>query len=156
MKTTLTSQLKSLLCVSVLVAGFSAEAAKAKYKNISQQQFLTEVGEYFSDMTGTFPAAFNGELEDIGGECTVSLAHDENGHNQILLQGENTIRLAASFDEESAVKVSVQGEPDGSFQKTYVFGYMGLYTLEITHMDDAYDTVSLSNGITTLQCGAYY
>lgn len=148
--------IKSLICVTVLVAGFSAQAAQPKFKNISQEQFLTEVGQYFSNMTGTFPAAFNGELEDIGGECTVGLVHDENGHNQILLQGESTIRLAASFDQDSAVKVSVEGEADGSFQKTYVFGFMGLYKMKITHVDDAYDTVSLSNGITTLQCGAYY
>jgi len=148
--------MKTVMVAVLMAAGFAAQASEIKKSMITPDAFLSEVKQYISDMSGDKHQLFSGELADIGGECSVYVYRDSEGKDNIVLESENGIRIEAWVDKDYSVKVTTEGEPDDSFQKVYKFGFERINELVITHLSDAYDTVSLHTGSTTLECGAYY
>ena len=139
--------MKSILISSLVLVSLSAFAAKPAAKVLTNEKFVAEVKD-------SFQQDFQGELADIGGDCTVAFQTNKEGQVEVVLSSATADLLKIPLATQA--KVSGHDDGDGSFQHNYIFGKFEVYRLVITHADDAYDTISLSNGSTTLECGAYY
>lgn len=96
----------------------------------------------------------NGELEDLGGDCSLSVKIDDKNRSFIVISSENKVRLALMINEKEKIKEIVDDVSDDTYRKIYKFGLTK--TLEIIHADDAYDAAVLSSGSTKLTCSVYF
>ncbi len=146
--------MKSLIILStVLFLGFTANAKGA---SLTLPQLEEKLGSYFDGMGSDQPAIFQGELDDVGGECTVSFAKQEDQSLVITLAGEGSLSLSFKVMADDPIRFKEKTATDDSFMNEYRIGSYGSRVLTIIHVDDAYDTVSVQVGSTNLTCGAYY
>lgn len=95
-----------------------------------------------------------GELRDLNDVGDCSLTFEEKNNQSYIVISTDQVQLSVMILKKDKIQVSVRDEDDGSFSQTYKFGYAS--SLEITHVDDAYEEATLSTGATTLTCGVYY
>ena len=138
-----------------------ADLAQAKVKNetLTPQQFVQVVREHLAQVSTDYPNTFNGDLDDIGGECIVSLdfsVPQKLGLARLVMKSDKGFEIDAVIFIDDKVKVKKYEIEDGSYEKTYVFGIGGVHKLVINHNDDASDSMTLETGITRLGCGVYY
>lgn len=155
--------MKHLMIVVVgLILGISAQAQNKGAQNSSKKgvvltlpQFSQSLSSYFESQGSNQPAAFQGELDEIGGECAVQIIQEAD-QLQVTLTGENGLKLGFKVTSDEPIRYRTKGADDDSFMKEYRVGFYGSSILTIVHADDAYDTVSVQVGSTSLTCGAYY
>jgi hypothetical protein len=95
-----------------------------------------------------------GEVEDLGGECYLTMIPSKNGFSKIQFFIDDVVRFTVLIEETAMIEHSIEGSSDGSYSAEYKWS--GYASLSVVHADDAYDTITLSNSSTTLTCGAYY
>jgi superoxide dismutase len=139
----------------MILASVGAFAGKKETKTMTADKFIAEVKSYLGDMGTVKAHSFTGELSEIGGQCWVNLEKNEKGQIQVVLTSEKGFKIDAWIGDEN-VKLVSETDSDGSFYKSYTFGFMGLHKLEIVHVDDAYDHMILKAGTTTMSCDADY
>lgn len=156
--------MKSLIIFSTfLFLGFVAQAQNTESHRASKKgvaltfaQLEEKLGSYFASLGSSKPVVFEGELDDVGGECTVSIAKQEDQSLLITLAGEGHLSLSFKVGADDQIRFKEKVSSDDSFWNEYRTGMFGSYALTILHVDDAYDTVSVQVGSTNLTCGAYY
>lgn len=146
--------MKNLMILSTFL--FLGISANAKGTALTLPQFEEKLGSYFDGMGSGQPAVFQGELDDIGGECTVSFVKHEDQSLEITLNGEGNLSLSFKVMGDDPIRFKEKTATDDSFMNEYRIGSYGSRVLTIIHVDDAYDTVSVQVGSTNLTCGAYY
>lgn len=144
--------MKSLIILSTVL--FLGVSAQAKGAALTLAQFEEKMNFYFNDMGSV--SEFQGELDEIGGECSVSIAKLEDQSIQVTLAGENGLNLSFKVMADDPIRFKEKTATDDSFMNEYRIGSFGSRVLTIIHVDDAYDTVSVQVGSTNLTCGAYY
>ena len=147
--------MKNLMVLTIsLLIGVSAQAKKPA--TLTMAQFEENLSSYFYSMGSEQPAAFHGELDEVGGECTVSFVKQEDQSIVITLAGEGSLSLSFKVMADDLIRFKEKTATDDSFMNEYRIGSYGSRALTIIHADDAYDTVSVQVGSTNLTCGAYY
>lgn len=138
--------MKIVFMLAILFAGtlsFAQTESVINFMNFKHE--LTYENNIFSEDS-------LGEVEDLGGECFLTLVPSQNGFSEILFSIDNVVRFKVLIEETAQIKRTFYG--DESYSVNYTWG--GYASLSIVHADDAYDTITLSNSSTTLTCGAYY
>jgi hypothetical protein len=146
--------MKSLIILTTVL--FLGISANAKGASLTLSQLEDKLVSYFDSMGSDQPAVFQGELDDIGGECTVSFVKQEDQSLLITLTGEGSLSLSFKVMADDPIRFKEKTATDSSFMNKYRIGSYGARVLTIIHVDDAYDTVSVQVGTTNLTCGAYY
>lgn len=139
--------MKKVVMMMLVLLAQVALATENKKMTISAQQFKAEAKDYLA----TFIQ--NGELEDMDEECSMTIEHI-NEKDYVVLTTATGNKFRVAIESKMPVQLSSEEEEDGSFHKVYQFSRRS--ELRLTHLDDAYDIASLTNGKTTLVCGAYY
>lgn len=137
--------MKTVFMLAILFAGTLSFAQTKSVINF--ESFKNEMTNY-----DIFNSDSLGEVEDLGGECFITMVPSQNGFSEILFSIDNVVRFKVLIEETTQIKRSFYG--DESYSVDYTWGGYG--SLSIVHADDAYDTITLSNSSTTLTCGAYY
>lgn len=138
-----------ILVLMAVVAAFAAQDATAgetKREVISVAQFKKETK---TQLDSVFT---EGELEDIGGVCTVGLV-EQNERLFVELTAEG-FDLKIPVELSQSIVVKRENESDGSAVLTYQFGQKR--ELKVIHADDSYDLASLKVGRTQLTCMMQY
>lgn len=141
--------MKKLMIVALVTIASITTYADGEEKSVSkltQAQFENR----FKDIA--YAGAFEGEVEDLGGACSVTMENKANGDKVIKMVLESGLVLTLSMDAKQVVTATDIYQGD-SFSTTYKWKF---YSMTHVHVSDAYDTLTLSTGTTKLQCGAYY
>jgi hypothetical protein len=140
---------KQFLGMMIVTAISGAAFAKAAPKVLTTEEFNKQV----TDLVYNNGDAFTGELSLNSQECQVTVSKEEKGIRVAIEQdGKQVVSVLALSDAK--IRVFGKDDSDGSFSKTFQTGLASSVT--VTHVDDAYDEISLDSGDTKLTCGAYY
>lgn len=139
--------MKTVFMLAILFAGTLSFAQSKPVINFT---------DFKKDMVDNniFSSEVIGEVEDLGGECSINIVPSKNGFSEILFSIDGAVRFKVLIEETAKIKRAAYGDGDGSYSTDYTWG--GYASLSVVHAEDAYDTVSLSNSSTTLSCSAYY
>ena len=149
--------MKAVILVVALSVGLQAQASsKLKSHLIDFSTFAANVESDFGSRSADGILHFEGELDEVGGDCTVEITHQADGSLLIQLQSGSNINLSIPVKTDERIQSEVQESEDGSFSHVYTFGTYGSRSLTLVHADDAYDTMTIEVGQVSLVCGAYY
>lgn len=149
--------MNKLILVLLIGASVAAQAdIKPVKKTISPKQMLKDVQTYIMHLNSDSKEPFMGELDEIGGECFVSLEKDEKGRDIVVLKSDKGFQIDTVVFADDKIKFTAYEADDGSFSHSYEYGIGGVNKLTFTHHDDASDAFTLRTGSTSLSCGVYY
>jgi hypothetical protein len=136
---------KLILVLAALVAQMAMAGEKLILKStITPEQFLREVKEMNFE---------NGQLDGLGGNCSLVVEQNE-GKRYLTFVIAHGMTFSVPVEDSEKVEVKKNQILDGSGVTTYKFG--PIHQLKRLHVDDAYDTLTLKYGDTSLRCGIYY
>lgn len=136
----------------VIAAGsLQAETVK-RSEQVSHQKFISHVKNYLMHLNGESKPVFNGELADLGGECSVTIEKDKNNKDMIVLRSDKNLKLEVVVRENDQIKLYAVSSDDGSFVDRYSFGTGGVKKFVVTYEEDAGMSVALQYGSTSLNC----
>lgn len=145
--------MKSLIIAALMTASLNSHAAT---QIISPKEFIKNINNYLMHLSSDDKVQFVGDLDEIGGECTVTLEKDEKGRMNIVMKSDKGFQIGAVIFNDDKIKLKSEESEDGSFSHVYSFGIGGVNKFTMVSVDDAYETITLQTGSTSLQCGVYF
>mgnify|MGYP001320001762 CR=1 FL=1 len=140
--------MKTIILIAALnMASFSFAQEKVHSSQIMGSDMIQQIKDQWF-----YAGILEGELEDLGSSCKVELQDLKDGRMAFNMTTDAGLTLNVVVDATD--KVSRQFYGDEDYSVTYKWD--GFKKVEFIHADDAYDTVLISTGTTTLTCGAYY
>ena len=140
------------LMIAVIIA-VSAQSVMAAKETIS---YITPV-EFMQALSKVYEVVSEGTVEGIDADCSFNYGPFKTGKNAVgitLNQRSNPVEFRVNVRDDQKIKVTRSGDDD--YRTIFQWGYNNMYSLTVVHMDDAYDTLTLSSSSTTLTCGAWY
>lgn len=129
---------------------------KAATEVLTPKEFIKSVHNYLVHLSNNDKIQFVGELDEIGGECTVSLEKDEKGRTNIVMKSDKGFQIDVVIFNDDTIKLKSRNSEDGSFSRTYSFGIGGINKFTAVSVSDAYEIIILQTGSTSLECGVYF
>lgn len=144
--------MKSVIIALLMTASASSQAAT---KVLTPKEFIKSVNSYLANSNND-ENQFIGDLDEIGGECIVALEKDEKGRMNIVLKSDKGFQIDTVIFNDDKIKFTAEESEDGSYSHVYSYGIGGVNKFTVVNADDAYVTMSLRTGSTSLQCGVYF
>lgn len=99
---------------------------------------------------------YEGELDEIGGWCSVQFEKGPEGEDMLVLKTEKGLELVVPFYGNDEYTRKMDQDPDSSFAVEYTETEFEVNTVRAVNLEDAYHYIVVETPSSKLTCGNWF